>query len=1213
MDEGDLLNSAADYINKNATPLTKELKWGVAKKNQTDTSNKSFISLCEIQNNLCATTDGESIHIWDNLVQKTSIRLKSSVLIFVEKLNQLISFSDEIPYLHFIAVYPPFTTRMHPFEFTQKKISYMVYFEKSSVLLSAGDGIMLTRLKFPDNFKHSNPVPEILQFEKIIDLYPNDHFTNIHHPFVSKNREIFFVQQNFTLFIHQVSNGDVIHRINKIPSPFLMFVNYDDALDKIITANHDGLISEFKFNFKEEEINFDSLEIIMQHKYSIGTPIYVRIYDSYFMIVITKERRIYTISLKTHEILDTDIIIENPIDFIMRKNGIYVLCPMNIFEYRSNFFTTFVKAETGKITNLTRCKSIKNASRIMYLTNNSSLTMISPRSKAELYKVNIQRGMREIIDVKYPRDLFCDGEYLVSLRNSDDLYILFAQGPLLDINLDNASQFGTNKDAGAFILPSKFSPTTVLNIPPEIRFIYFVHIEKKGFPNSICAITKNGLVCLFTFTNLHFFQQFHLNLVAVYSVCFSGSTQKLIVCHQNGLSIVDPFLQVTVETVKSNIYTQMIFVDKNKIFCGTNNGFVELREYPSLRLLCSSMKYNAIHKRSEEILSVDYCAQRNIGMSFVKSGDIFIYDLNDLFPIAHIEFCFELTSCCFLNGHGILLISAFDTIFEISSNLLYSKKLVSRTLQYDDFDMRADPFEMSLMKSETSEVKSSRPYYQKTVSFDIISPDTFRDLEVDLFEFPKHFYFEKSDKNKLTSLSVYSKYDIDKIWKRKKVTEETIAIQEEKPEENKENEVQEKKIDKNQKKKKRKQIKLFNSDDDDEEIKPKSRRKPKNVHVRKSDKNIQNQNGFFVENANPDDKKFITIKTDIPKVSASSSMSKISKGESIFEKLNRQSAPPKHRQVYQKEEELPVKSQKVTQFKKATQKISKTKFLPKSEKSTFLPKNDNKNTIIVKPNTNVSLADIKDHILGPVESNTQNSENIKSENEEISGQLNNENVDNTNITQSPHEIRQKEENQISEISNFKVHPPALAVEVSTISPSLNIFVDAQKQTFSKSQTFNPRLSHKKKKKKKNVTFAPELKVTHISDVHNSGIKDYIYGEINDYDAEIFTKYVIDGFDTPFKGYRFPIDPSNTLDKPEENKTDVDRENFMKGKQGSLRNPIERKEVKSDNEIEEEKEVRRGNDFLFITTQKTDKAHHTSRIREPLDDTSRVRFSHFNKK
>lgn len=1191
------LDSQDESKAKNITPLTKDLKWGLLKKNQTDTSNKHFKCLTEIRDNLCATSDGESIHIWENLVQRTSIILPSDVLIFIERLKLLVSFSNTAPYLFFISINPPYTVRQHPFEFTDIEISFMVSFEQSNILLSSGNGILLTKLKFPDNFKTTNPVPEILQFEKIAHLYKDIQFTNKLHPFVSKNREVFFVQQQNSIYIHQISNGDVIYKINKFPYPGHMLVMYDDIMDTIITATQDCLISQIKFNFKTKEINYDDLDLIMQHKYMIGTPLYVRIYDEFFMIVITNERQLYTISIKTHEILSTETVLEDPIDFIARKNGIYVLCPLNIFEYQTHFFIDFVKSEVGQITRLQRVKSLKNAARIVYTVNDNVLAMISPRTKETLYHFRNQRGMRELIAVSYPRDMESDGETLVSIRNSDELFVLFAQGPILDINLDNVTSYVTNKEIGSFIVPSKHSQSIVLNIPPEMRFFDFVHVDSKKLQNGVCAITKNGFICLFTMTNLHFFNSFHLNLTDVSSVLFSGTTQKLVVSHQAGLSLVDPFLQVCVETIKSPQYSCMKFIDKNKIVCGTTTGHVEIRNFPSLSLHATSTKYNVVHKRVEHIECVDYCAQREVVMSMVKCGEIFVYDSN-LYPIAHIDFCFNLTSACFLNGYGTVLLAAFDSLFEISADVLYSKKLVSRSLQYDDFDMRTDRFSMPILSNDDDTKKKQaqkdeKPIWRKSVSFNATVSNKFENLLVDVPVFPKHYFFEKDDRDK--GMINYKILDLEAIWKRKKLPESKVALQEE-DKDNKNDSKDEKILTNEMKKTKRgnkKKMNLF-GDEDDENISI-------NIKKKVSIKRKKNKEGI---KSSKSGESFISIKTD--EVVVKSKKEKTD-GVSIFDRLNRQSAPPKHRQVYKGEE---------YQIKMNTKTNSSAKYSKSVGKSTFLPKQQNRPPILL-PQAGATTSQLQNIILSQKENHHENKVQIIDDETKHNQISNNQEItdSNTHLISEPNSESNEmnndnnielitDDNKITENDNiFKVQPPK--VEVSNIQPSLDYLYQENPKTTRQSRiSANPRLKNRKKKKRKSTTFAPELRVTHIADIKTTGVSHFIEG--TNLDADMFTKYVIDGFTTPFGGFKFPIDNNDEFQEDPESAHILVPSS--QGRQASLRNPII---TKKDNS--EYSDVDDFDEQLFITRHKGNPRHHTSKVKEPIKDSSRVRFTNVFKK
>ena len=702
---------------KEQGPSTKNLQWGIIPEEMNATGSNPYCALQEIGEGNIAISDGDRVYIYKCPKLVTSIAIHAVAMVYIPRISQLVVYCSDSPRLYFIWLRHPYKIRVHPYYFFDKVITSMYYFEKSSILVSAGNGIHLTHVTIPQQFKNSEPVPETLQFEKICDMYDDMNFTFQNPPVISRQNEMIFIYANNKICIHR-ANGELFQTILDIPGPYPLLFSFSDERNSLILATKSGKISVFHLEMEEDEIDFEMYDPYLEYTLQYEDIQFVKIFDSNFLVIITSDKKLLTISLKHKRVVEILRLRRNPGAIRDGINYIYVFSEQFIYPFHANFFAKIFLEEDHDIYNLHRCPSVNYAARLFFSTNTSPVNLFSMRSHKVIAKFNAAKGTREIIDIIYPRDARNDGDSLVSSKQNDSLYILYHQGPILGISFDPLSYSKRQmNNVESLLLTSPGSqidiervPMQSLTLPPDIRFIAMVNVENSKIPPCLACITESGFVCLFSLIRKQFYSTFNTGCSSSLCAIFSYYHQLIVIAYINGLAAVDPYSQVNVSQIKCNSYTALIMIDQNTIACGSGNGTLDIREFPSLNLIRSSQIYSIFHSKtnnalitgnteaqqlkqqSNAITIIDFCPQRRAILTGSTSGEIYIWDEN-AFPLIHLDIGFDITSACFLNGNGSILFSGFQTIFKISYKILFGTKLVEKQLQLDDFDLRIDPFE----------------------------------------------------------------------------------------------------------------------------------------------------------------------------------------------------------------------------------------------------------------------------------------------------------------------------------------------------------------------------------------------------------------------------------------------------------------------------------------------------------------------------------------
>ena len=798
---------------------TKNLQWGINYDDLYSNSMFSFNSFVEINDQKYAASDGDRLYLFENQKIIKSFDLKAQALVYIKRISQIVVYCSDTSRLTFVWTKPPYKARIHPFNFYDKPINAMFYFEKSSVLISAGNGIHFTHLTIPSQFKNSEPVPEMLGFEKICDLYEDIKYSFTYQPIVSIKNELVFVLLGDKIFVHR-SNGELCQTIYEIPGPFPLLFSYSEILESLIITTRDGKVSALKFDPEETEIDYDCLQTVVYYNLNYDGVKFVKFYDHNFMVAITQDKKILTVCIKNNRIVDVQRLKKEPTNVMEGGNFIYVFSESSLYRYKANFFSHIYIEEEREIFRLKRCSSINFAARLFYSTNTALINFISRRTKATIAKILASKSAKEVIDMIYPRDLNNDGETIVSSRQSDSLYILFSKGPVLEINFDPIAYQQKQTSSGDQYLVTgqgseidiRKTPVQVISIPPDIKFVKMINIESTKMPPCIGLITELGAICLFSLTRRQFFCTFNTQCQGVLTAIFSNYYQLIVISYVNGVAVIDPVTQSTVTNIKTNPITSLMMIDKNTIACGSANGTLEIREFPSFRLIYTSQTYGTYHSKvsnsvntgitesqkllqqSNAIVMMDLCIQRKLILTASISGEVYLWDEN-AFPTIHLDLGFDITSCCFLNGNGTIVFSGFNTIFKISKKILYDNRLVQKQLQLDDFDLRIDPFEPGSVNIDLKNQKG-KAQRQKTIRLSKFSSDEydddfsyninsnisefsdpqFKDLDVDndAVPFPKHYFVESPERFRiiLPNLRLGADQDLEEMMRKQREAEE---------------------------------------------------------------------------------------------------------------------------------------------------------------------------------------------------------------------------------------------------------------------------------------------------------------------------------------------------------------------------------------------------------------------------------------------------------
>jgi hypothetical protein len=197
---------------------------------------KRLCAFCSIDDKIFATSDGSCVSFWDERGIDTKLKLPAIALTYVRQLQQIVAYVKESTHLHFIHLRKPYTSRPHPSPFSGKAVSSMAFFAGPGVLVSAGQGLLISRMTLPGN----RAATGLIEFSRIAELHTDEVFTFVNTPLYVESRGLVVLAIRNSLFIY-ACEGRLIKRLDR--SADIGSLSFDEEKQLIVVSTCDGRFS----------------------------------------------------------------------------------------------------------------------------------------------------------------------------------------------------------------------------------------------------------------------------------------------------------------------------------------------------------------------------------------------------------------------------------------------------------------------------------------------------------------------------------------------------------------------------------------------------------------------------------------------------------------------------------------------------------------------------------------------------------------------------------------------------------------------------------------------------------------------------------------------------------------------------------------------------------------------------------------------------------
>jgi hypothetical protein len=358
-----------------------------------------------------------------------------------------------------------------------------------------------------------------------------------------------------------------------------------------------------------------------------------------------------------------------------------------------------------------RCPSWNRAARILMLTEESEVMLLSPKDFGTIFSIHLADRACDILEMIYTRRGFMEGENWTATDTPDCAFLLTNRSYIVSVDF---GELNNVSDPDSLILSdidmgSCSFKTSTISIPKKVQFEFIVLVETPLHPNSLVGITENGAFVIFSPGGQYC--GFRSDITRILSVIFSMTSQRLVVASVGRIYLFDiDKNEVVTSRDSQSSYTCLAMIGPRSVACGSWDGELDIRVLPSLSITSSNPKIAIDHPKARKqltkkekkqptalkqfpfaIRSIDYCAPREAILTLSMIGELCLCTLAGSI-IGHIAFPFVPSAACFLDGFGHVLISAFRTLLQIDWGTFFEEELESETTPLDHFDVLKEDF-----------------------------------------------------------------------------------------------------------------------------------------------------------------------------------------------------------------------------------------------------------------------------------------------------------------------------------------------------------------------------------------------------------------------------------------------------------------------------------------------------------------------------------------
>ena len=691
---------------------TRHFRWGLERVNLKQPHARRATAFCEIDKQTFVTSDGSHTYFWNHTGLDAKLDCAALSLAYIQKNRHIVASVRGSSHLHFIPLQKPYQVSRHPAMFSTKTITSIFFFARQGILVTAGQGIMFTEMMVP---RPPQTAAQFIQFSKIAEVLADEIFTFVNPPVFVEELGVVLAAVRRCLYVYSLT-GRLVTALDQVSKGDISSVAFDLKRMEIVVGDTEGNVFVVEYGASFPTMQSDL--VVGSHLLSCCP------YERYFMMTVSVKGIISLHCLINGYEMSQFQLEHKPIVVRCIDDFVFVFSSMGIEAFKVCVFMEHFKGVEADVQQLNRLPR----AHILGFMSNASIFMCKQQRKGEMKAEIRSRSM--------------SNEVARVVVHGETLGLVFEKEGVVLIDINNRK-----KRFGVVAADDEGS----IRVRSASMLIEMTDTELFG-------LAQTGHLYKFSIAERHVVSVEFIRELTEATVLVQNGDKLLVAAHEGIFNIDPSTFRITAHAECESVSFVKV-VDGVGVICGTAFGAVEIRDQQSLEAVCSSRFYNAVHspksllsslnnERPEAVKSIDYLPASGLILSISNSGEIFVWT-KDLYPVAHFEMSFLVTSACFLDNGGIIL-SALSHLFVIPPTNILEAPLAEEEWSSSASDPPPAPVESTPKSARKKKSPRSVPVTDETTSDEqeeFFEPEptgpVWEDLIVEQEVIPKHHFCSK--------------------------------------------------------------------------------------------------------------------------------------------------------------------------------------------------------------------------------------------------------------------------------------------------------------------------------------------------------------------------------------------------------------------------------------------------------------------------------------
>ncbi|EAY17704.1 hypothetical protein TVAG_170170 [Trichomonas vaginalis G3] len=629
-----------------------DLNYGTAPIFEINIGSGGVNSVHTISENLYLSTSSDQISLFDSDTVQESVPTQTECSVYIRKQELLVAITKSD---HSFIILTPSNLKMPFLEgipTNQSFVNHIIYSSKSNIFLTIGQGVSIWRFSFDPTASKGNLQKAGFKITLQGHFLDDYNFTILNEPqFDYHNEFLILPSQSGIRFYKQDGSYS---QFTTDPISEVSPISFNQSISKLLAINEDKITIYHKNQSIFRCFKLPNESIISAFYFSKTDVLFVTAKQDFFLMNLKTGK--FWRCASARQPISRLLYYPGSFPRIIRITGSTIYCR------QINIPWKFWVQNIGGFKQIQRNPKINSAARLTMLTDDNTITFISPKNKAVLTSLP-PSNQTKIIQIFYDRGF--------SQKNTkrDDLMVITEDGKLSVYNTE----------------------TVPISLKSDYEFnaTYLTQFTSKGDPfYAISTTTGEILIC--NYEDLKISNRIQISPTPEPIKCVEFDGQHLIAITESELIAYNATTLSFVLKKKCNT-DGLIKMNNNILYIGRDNGKISRYE-----IINQNIRETMISSHESEITSFSFGDAFWVSISL--DGTVNYHNYVDT-CLANINLDNQIFSSEILNGKRDLILSTPSDLMIIKGPIVFGKECDQEIPQLDNYNRIVDVLASGMFRS----------------------------------------------------------------------------------------------------------------------------------------------------------------------------------------------------------------------------------------------------------------------------------------------------------------------------------------------------------------------------------------------------------------------------------------------------------------------------------------------------------------------------------